>query len=76
MDGPDSEVSPNEIGYFFSGGEENNIEMILRGRIAAGGVSNQDYDELPPDLKQKIISFDRTLTVPRQLVSVRPGLDR
>ena len=26
-------------------------------------------------MKEKLVTFDRTITVPRQLVSVRPGLD-
>ena len=49
--------------------------MVLRGQAAGGGISNQDYDELPAEVKQQVIAFDRTITVPRQLVSVRPGLD-
>ena len=71
----DAAVAPDEIGYFFSGDEENTVELLLRGQVAGGGISNEDYAELSPELKEKIVAFDRTLTVPRQLVSVRPGLD-
>ena len=49
--------------------------MLLRGRVAGGAVSIQDYEALSTELKEQIIAFDRTIQVPRQLVSVRPGLD-
>ena len=70
----DSSVEAGQIGYFFTGDEENTVEMILQGRVAAGALSNEDFDDLPPELTDILIAFDRTSTVPRQLVSVRPGL--
>ena len=72
---PDAKVAPHQIGYFFSQDEKNTVELVLQGRVAAGGVSNEDYDELPAEFKDRIVIFDRTITVPRQLVSVRRGLD-
>ncbi len=75
VDESTSQVSHNEIGYIFSGDEENTFELLLQGRVAGGGISNQDYEKLPQELKERLITFDRTITVPRQLVSVRPGLD-
>ena len=74
-DGPAAEVAPNEVGYFFARDEQNIIELLLQGRVAGAGFSNQDYDELPPEIKQELNVFGSTLAVPRQLVSVRPGLD-
>ena len=68
-------VAPDEIGYVFSRDEENTIELLLQGRVAGGGISNQDYEGLPEELKERIKAFDRTIEVPRQLVTVRPGLD-
>lgn len=75
VSGPDEEVRPDEIGYFFSLDEENTIELVLDGRVAAGGVANLDYSELPPELMSQLLIFDRTISVPRQLVSARSGLD-
>lgn len=71
----DDFVAPGEIGYLFARDEENIVEYILQNRVAAGGFSNLDYDELPEQIKERIVAFDRTITVPRQLVSVRRGLD-
>ena len=75
VSGPSASVAPAEIGYVFSRDEENTIEMVLSGHVAGGGISNGDYDELPPELMERLTTFGRTISVPRQLVSVRPGLD-
>ena len=75
VDHPDAFVPSDQIGYFFTGDEENTVELVLQGKVAAGGISNQDYEELLPELKQRIITLDRTIAVPRQLVSVRFGLE-
>ena len=74
VDGPDAQVGPGEIGYFFTFDEQDTIALMMRGLVAAGGISNQDYEELPPEIKEQIVVFDRTITVPRQLVSVRSEL--
>ncbi|MFQ6026833.1 MAG: phosphate/phosphite/phosphonate ABC transporter substrate-binding protein [Dehalococcoidia bacterium] len=74
VSGPDTTVASDEIGYFFSGDEENTFEALLQGRVSGGGVSNLDYQLLPEELKQRIVAIDQTIEVPRQLVSVRPGL--
>ena len=76
VEGPDATVAADEIGYMFSGDEENTFELILEGTVAGGGVSNEDFEELPADMKEKLAIFDETMSVPRQVVSVRPGLDR
>lgn len=75
VDGPSAEVADGEIGYFFSRDEENTIDLVLRGMVAAGGISNQDFDELPQEVSEKLAIFGRTITVPRQIVSLRPGIE-
>ncbi len=71
---PDQPIGTEEIGYLFSRDEENTFELVTQDRVVAGAVSNQDYDDLTTELKQKIQHFDRSITVPRQLVSARAGL--
>ena len=75
VEGPDAEVRPDEIGYVFSRDEENTFEMVLSGKVTAGGVSNEDYEELSDEMMSQIVTLGQTIKVPRQLVSVRPGLD-
>lgn len=73
--GPTAEVAPNEIGYFFARDEQNIIEFLLQGRVAGGVFSNQEVEKLPPEIRQELNVFGSTIAVPRQLVSLRPGLD-
>jgi phosphonate transport system substrate-binding protein len=73
--GPRETVAKDEVGYFFSGDEENTVDMLRTGRVAVGAISNQDLDELPDELRQQLRVIDRTEELPRQLVSIRPGLD-
>lgn len=76
VDSTNATVGPNEIGYFFSWDEENTVGLVLRGKVSAGALSNEDYNKLPTGLMNDLGTFDRTIAVPRQLVSVRPGLNQ
>lgn len=75
VSGPGAQIAAGEIGYYFSRDEENTVELVLRAGVAGGGISKDDYQELPPAIMDQLVVFDRTITVPRQLVSVRAGLD-
>ena len=75
VSGPADDIRSDAIGYFFSLDEENTIELVVEGRVAAGGIANLDYTELPAELTNQLRVFDQTFSVPRQLVSARPGLD-
>ena len=75
VSGTGEQIPAGEIGYFFSGDEGNTVELVLRGAVAGGGISNEDYLELPAAIMDRLVVFDRTIAIPRQLVSVRPGLD-
>lgn len=74
VDGPGEIIDPFKIGYFFSEHEDNTVELLLRGSVAGAGVSNQDYDKFSEELKERVVAFDRTVAVPRQLVSARRDL--
>ena len=70
----DARLRSNEIGYYFSWDDKNTVELVLRGEVAGGVIDNVSYDELAPDYGDQIVAIDRTVAVPRQLVSVRAGL--
>ena len=40
VDGPGARVGPDEIGYFFTFDEQDTIALMMRGLVAAGGISN------------------------------------
>ncbi len=72
---PDATVAASKIGYLFSQDEENSVELVISGQVAGAGISNGDFDELPAEIKERIVLFDKTIEVPRQLVSVGRDLD-
>lgn len=75
VDGPSSIVAADRVGYFFSQDEENTVELIRTGMAAAGVISNQEFENLPPEYVGEIAQIARTDSAPRQLVLAREGLD-
>ena len=75
MRAPGAEVAEHQTGYVFSRDEENTLAMVLDGSVDMGAISSQDYEELAPSLKERLTVVDRTLAVPRTLVSVRGDME-
>lgn len=76
MSGPRAAVQPDEAGYYFTGDQENSVELVLRGLVTGAGISNQEYDKLAPELKKELVAVGQSITVPRSLVSATPRLGR
>ena len=74
MSATDAQVDMQDIGYVFSRDEENTVELVLDGAVAGGAISNEDYDDLSAETLEQIVRFDRTISVPRQVASIGPGL--
>ncbi|MDJ0717373.1 MAG: phosphate/phosphite/phosphonate ABC transporter substrate-binding protein [Prochloraceae cyanobacterium] len=68
-------VLKNEVGYIFSGDDENVIQWVLKGWVAAGVLDNLNFKEIPPQIRAQLKVLARTEAVPRQLVLVREDLD-
>jgi len=72
---PDAKVASHQIGYYFSLDHKNSVELLMQGRVAAAGMSLQDFDQFPGEVKDMLTLFGETMAVPRQLVSVRPDME-
>ncbi|KAB2854930.1 MAG: phosphate/phosphite/phosphonate ABC transporter substrate-binding protein [Anaerolineae bacterium] len=72
---PETGVGAEEIGYVFSGEDQNTIEWVLSGRTAAGVTDHLSYAEIPEETRSQLVILAETENVPRQLAVVRPGLD-
>lgn len=69
-------VGPDEVGFVFSYDDENTLQWVLSGLVAAGATDNVNYDLFFPDeAKQEIVILAESEPVPRQVVVVRPGMD-
>ena len=72
----EANVSPQEVGYLFAyGSEENVINWVLLRKVAAGAFSSNDFDKLDEKRRSEIVILAETETVPRHLLSVRKDLD-
>ena len=74
--GETSAVGNDEIGYVFTGAEENIIAWVLHGKTAAGALSTNDYEELPPEEQNQLAILAQTVAIPRHIALARPGMDK
>lgn len=70
------ENSPT-ITYVFSGEDENTALWVVEGKADIGAFSNIDFEgeETPEALKNQLKVIDRTIDVPRHVVTHRSELD-
>lgn len=71
----DASVGDNEIGYMFTNDDDNTIEWVLSGSLAAGVVDNLTYlDEIPEATRIQLVVLGETQEVARQIVLMSPTL--
>lgn len=67
-------VGSNEIGYLFSRDDTNTMWWVVKGKVAAGAMDNQNYTkEAKGDIDQLKV-LHKTMSIPRQIVSYRGDL--
>ncbi len=65
----------NNIVFVFSGDAQNTPLWVTGGKVDAGVISNMDLEKLPVSIREQLKVIDRTVDVPRHVVSHRSGLD-
>lgn len=72
---PTSAPAAGEIGYVFSGDDENTVFLVLDGRVDAGALSEEDLAENAGSRADELVTVARTIDVPRHGVVARADLD-
>jgi len=65
----------NGIRFVFSGDEENTPLWILEGKADVGAMNNMDFEKIPDAIKSQMKIIDRTIDVPRHIVSHRSDME-
>ena len=68
-------VSANEIGYVFSSDDENAIQWVISGKVAAAAVDTGTFAEIPATTRQEFNILTETEKVARHVVLVRAGME-
>ena len=69
-----SQVSQQDVGYVFSYEDENSLEWLLSGKIAAVATDNKSFDKLSAEIKEKTLILGQTEKVARNLVMVNKNM--
>jgi phosphonate transport system substrate-binding protein len=66
-------VESDAVGYIHSA-DDNATNLLVAGKVDAAATSQREYDNLRPEIKSGIKVIAKSMSVPRQLISVRKDL--
>jgi phosphonate transport system substrate-binding protein len=64
----------DEIGYVFSNDDDNTIQWVISGKVAAGVTDNIYFGRIPEETRSQMTIFAETEDVPRQILVVAPDM--
>ncbi len=68
-------VGADDLGYVFSNDDENTIEWLISGKVAAGATDIQTFLKVPEEIREKITILAETEKVTRNVVMVRSDME-
>lgn len=69
-----SPIANDEIGYMFSGDDQNSIQWVLSQRVTAAAVGSSDFLKIPEETRSQLTVLAETESLPRHLVMVSPTM--
>ncbi len=74
-DSYDAPVAENEVGIYFSGADENTLNLVLESKVSAGATDDFYFTKWEKEAQGKLAKLAETESMPRQAVLVRAGLE-
>jgi phosphonate transport system substrate-binding protein len=74
-DSPDVTVAADEVGYTNSKSDDNTLQWVISGKVAAAGTDNRTYEKIPEETRKQLIILGETEKTPRNVLMVRADLD-
>ncbi len=69
-------VEEEKVGFVFSYDDENTLQWVIRGLVAAGATDDYNFDiAFPSSVTEELVELARTESVPRQVVVIRSDID-
>jgi len=68
-------VAKDEIGYAYSNADENTVQWVISGLVAAGVTDNVRYARLDQAVRDQLVILAETEDVPRQVGLARADID-
>lgn len=72
---PTERPPADAVGYTFAYWDENTIHWVVKGRVSAGAMDSQNFAEIGEKESSALRIIAKTPSVPRHVVSTRPGLN-
>ncbi len=72
---PTDPVAADEVGYTNSNSDDNTLQWVISGKVAAGATDNRSYEKLPAETRKDLVVLAKTEAIPRNLLVVSPKLD-
>lgn len=71
----DATLPSDLIGYIFTGEDENTIQWVISGKVAAGAIDSATFERIPETTRAQLTILAETETVPRHLVLMTPQME-
>jgi phosphonate transport system substrate-binding protein len=68
-------VAADEIGYVFTDEDENTIQWVASGKVAAGATDSGSFMKIPEESQSELIVLSETKNVARHVVLVAADID-